>query len=73
MRFKTFLKSYEADDLMEFDFINDAKSDSRFPNVKSWSDLSFYLYSRRAPYQAIEAAEELWQRYEEARKPQLLV
>ncbi|MBA4491884.1 YozE family protein [Paracoccus sp. S1E-3] len=73
MHFKTFLKTCEVDDPMEFDFINDAKSDSRFPDVRTLAALTSYLYHRGAPYQAIEAAEQLWQKYDESRKPQLLV
>lgn len=73
MSLKTFLKSHETDDPLEFDFIIDAKSDTRFPNAKSWDALESYLYRRGACYQAIEAAEQLWKKYAGSQNTKLLV
>ncbi|HEY9039723.1 MAG TPA: YozE family protein [Roseovarius sp.] len=73
MTFKTFINTYESDDLMEFDFINDAKGDSRFPNVKSEMQLKSHLHGRRACSEAVEAAKRLWKKYQDTQNSELIV
>ena len=73
MTMMAFLNTHESDDPLESDFINDAKSDSRFPDAKSWDELESYLHRRGACYQAVEAGEQLWKKYEASMKSDLLV
>jgi len=73
MMFKTFLKTYESDDLMESDFINDARGQSRFPNVKSEMQLTSYLNGRRACSEAVNAGKRLWKKYQAELNSELLV
>lgn len=49
----------------EGDFIEDAKGDWRFPNVKSWDDLRSYLRDRGACPESIQAAAAVWNHYNE--------
>lgn len=73
MHFKDFIKSCDPTDVMEFDFVNDAKGDGKFPNVKNWAELRCYLYRRNACHEAINAGKRLWKKYRAARLDDLLV
>jgi len=50
------------------DFTRDAQNDSEFPDVKSWDELSGYLYICGASREAHAAARFVWHRYSAYRR-----
>jgi hypothetical protein len=63
MTFSEWLKTARITDTPQGDFIDDARSDSHFPNVQTWDQLDNYLLSRGACREAKEAAKLVWRRY----------
>jgi len=71
MTFKEYLATLDAssaDDPMQEDFISDAQSDRKMPDVATLAELTAYMtYQRRACSEAVNAAENIWKDYEVAK------
>jgi uncharacterized protein YozE (UPF0346 family) len=64
MTFKEYLVTRQVNNNIQGDFVNDAKSDSKFPDVTTWPELNRYLLQRNAYFVAIEAARLVWSAYQ---------
>jgi hypothetical protein len=53
---------------VEGDVIREARADPSFPEIGGWDDLERYLRRRRASFEEVEAAKELWARWQAYRK-----
>jgi hypothetical protein len=64
--FKEFIRSVPAGTNPEGDFIQDARSDHRLPEISTWPELEHYFVRRAAIAEAINAAENVWRAYEDS-------
>jgi uncharacterized protein YozE (UPF0346 family) len=66
MKFGTWLDKRRVSDNPRGDFIKDARDDRRMPeDFATFDELHSYLSSRRACWQAIEVAGQVWNEYAE--------
>ncbi|MCH8113092.1 MAG: hypothetical protein IH905_14255 [Proteobacteria bacterium] len=66
-RFKAFLKEGQPfGDAVDRPFVNDAVTDLRLPDPKSWEELEDYIKRTNpdAPADTLNAARHVWQLYE---------
>ena len=63
MTFKEYLAKRQVRDNPQGDFVQDARSDDRLPDVTSWAELKGYLIRRGGDHKVIEAAQLVWAAY----------
>ncbi|GGG99820.1 hypothetical protein GCM10007420_14640 [Glycocaulis albus] len=67
MTFKEYIKQRQVRDNLAGDFTKDARADAKMPDVRTWSELRWYLErgaSRDARADVVSAARTVWQGYQ---------
>lgn len=67
MSFRKYVKNRKVTNDPAGDFAGDVQGDDKFPDVKSWREVSGYLWSRGADLAVMEIAKEVWDEYEISR------
>lgn len=64
--FRDYVRGRRKTDTPAGDFVADLKSDSKFPDAKSWNDVENYLRSHGACEAAVNAGKSVWRGYRAA-------
>ncbi|KQZ95333.1 hypothetical protein ASD64_18810 [Mesorhizobium sp. Root157] len=66
MTFKEYLANRQATKSPRGAFIDQARCDTRFPNVKTWREVEAYLLNQGAEFELISAGRNGWIAYRRA-------
>lgn len=64
LSFRDYMLGRRVTDTPAGDFVSDAKSDSRFPDAKTWREIESYLFSKQACWEAVQAGKQVWRGYQ---------
>jgi hypothetical protein len=64
MSFREYIRIRRHTDNPQGDFVEDARGDPNFPDVKTWDEMEGYLRHRSASHEAIAAARVVWRQYQ---------